>query len=73
MCELIFGDLQWEPTDCGDPDVSERYVAFTHTWCCWLEFRKSLNKWTWGVSSYGDCAVATLAEAKAAVDRQVMI
>lgn len=73
MCEIIYGDLQWERTEPSGPDCGERYVAFTQTWCCWLEFDKPTGVWRWGVTSYGDNVAATLEKAKSAVLGQVMI
>lgn len=73
MAELIFQDLDWQRTDPSGPDCGERYVAFTQTWCCWLEFDKPTGAWRWGVSSYGDNVAKTLEEAKRRVDGQVMI
>lgn len=73
MAELIFQDLDWQRTDPSGPDCGERYVAFTQTWCCWVEFDKTIGEWRWGVSTYGGNVAETLEEAKRRVDGQVMI
>jgi hypothetical protein len=73
MAEIVYADLDWQPTDPSGPEFGPRYVAFTQTWCCWVELDKATGEWLWGVSTYGDNAKPTLEKAKAAVLGQVMI
>lgn len=73
MAEIIYGDLDWQRTDPSGPACGERYVAFTQTWCCWVEFHKPSGTWVWGVRAWGDNLAPTLEEAKMAVNLQVML
>jgi hypothetical protein len=73
MCEIIYGDLDWQRTDPSGPDCGERWVAFTQSWCCWVEFHKPSERWIWGVRAWGENSVDSLERAKAAVEGQVMI
>lgn len=72
MAEIINADLDWQETEPSGPDCGERYVAFTDTWCCWVEFDKPSKAWRWGVSTYGDNVADTIEAAKLAVNMQVM-
>jgi len=73
MAEIIYGDLDWQRTEPSGPDCGERYVAFTQTWCCWVEFHKPSGTWVWGVRAWGENVAPTLEAAKRAVEGQVRI